>query len=162
MKTPDNTQENADSAPVETSISTESIAPAAPTIPPVRRRNPTRPVLPRQWELHKEEGFKPFYYRLWSFPKEVYKGVAYWKVTVRPSRMVEGLTGLDWEAGCTLGLTAVRTVSLVCSNRRGHPLPVGAATSAAALARLSRHPRGVSFQISRCGWLDNRGTMSHR
>ena len=83
-------------------------------------------------------------------------------VTVRPSRMVEGLNGLDWEAGCTLGLTAVRTVSLVCSNRRGHPLPVGAATSAAALARLSRHPRGVSFQISRCGWLDNRGTMSHR
>ena len=79
MKTPDNMQENAVSAPVETSISTESIAPAAPTIPPVRRRSPTRPVLPRQWELHKEEGFKPFYYRLWSFPKEVYKGVAYWK-----------------------------------------------------------------------------------
>ena len=79
MKTPDNTQENADSAPVETSISTESIAPAAPTIPPVRRRNPTMPVLPRQWMLHEEEGFKPFYYRLWSFPKEVYKGVAYWK-----------------------------------------------------------------------------------
>ena len=79
MKTPDNTQENAVSAPVETSISTESIAPAAPTIPPVRRRNPTRPVLPRQWMLHEEEGFKPFYYRLWSFPKEVYKGVAYWK-----------------------------------------------------------------------------------
>ena len=79
MKTPDNTQENADSAPVETSISTESIAPAAPTIPLVRRRNPTRPVLPRQWMLHEEEGFKPFYYRLWSFPKEVYKGVAYWK-----------------------------------------------------------------------------------
>ena len=45
---------------------------------------------------------------------------------------------------------------------RGHPLPVGAAASAAAWARLSRHPRGVSFQISRCGWLDNRGTMSHR
>ena len=80
MKTPDNTQENADSAPVETSISTESIPPAAPTIPPVRRRNPTRPVLPRQWMLHEEEGFKPFYYRLWSFPKEAYDGVARWKV----------------------------------------------------------------------------------
>ena len=79
MKTPDNMQENADSAPVETSISTDSIAPAAPTIPPVRRRNPTRPVLPRQWMLHEEEGFKPFYYRLWSFPKEAYPGVARWK-----------------------------------------------------------------------------------
>ena len=53
-------------------------------------------------------------------------------VTVRPSRMVEGPNGLDWEAGCTLGLTAVRTVSLVCSNRRGHPVPVGVAASAAA------------------------------
>ena len=79
MKTPDNTQENAVSAPVETSISTDSIAPAAPTIPPVRRKNPTRPVLPRQWMLHEEEGFKPFYYRLWSFPKEAYDGVARWK-----------------------------------------------------------------------------------
>ena len=79
MKTPDNTQENAVSAPVETSISTDSIAPAAPTIPPVRRRNPTRPVLPRQWMLHEEEGFKPFYYRLWSFPKQPYPGVARWK-----------------------------------------------------------------------------------
>ena len=79
MKTPDNTQENAVSAPVETSISTESIAPAAPTIPPVRRKTPTRPVLPRQWMLHEEEGFKLFYYRLWSFPKEAYPGVARWK-----------------------------------------------------------------------------------
>ena len=78
MKTPDNTQENAVSAPVETSISTESIAPAAPTTPPVRRKNPTRTVLPRQWMLHEEEGFKPFYYRLWSFPKEAYPGVARW------------------------------------------------------------------------------------
>jgi hypothetical protein len=78
MKTPENTQENAVSAPVETSISTESIAPAAPTIPPVRRKTPTRPVLPRQWMLHEEEGFKPFYYRLWSFPKEAYPGVARW------------------------------------------------------------------------------------
>lgn len=79
MKNPENTHENAVSAPVETSISNESIAPAAPTIPPVRRRNPTRPVLPRQWMLHEEEGFKPFYYRLWSFPKEAYPGVARWK-----------------------------------------------------------------------------------
>ena len=80
------------------------------------------------------------------------RGVAFRSfVTVRPSRMVEGPNGLDWEARCTLGLTAVRTFSPVCSNRRGHPVPVGAATSAAASARLSRHPRGVSFQISRCG-----------
>lgn len=79
MKTPDNTQENAVSAPVETSISTESIAPAAPTIPSSRRKNPTRTVLPRQWMLHEENGFKPFYYRLWTFPKEAYKGVARWK-----------------------------------------------------------------------------------
>jgi hypothetical protein len=79
MKTPENTQENAVSAPVETSISTESIAPAATTIPPVRRKTPTRPVLPRQWMLHEEDGFKPFYYRLWSFPKEAYPGVARWK-----------------------------------------------------------------------------------
>jgi hypothetical protein len=28
--------------------------------------------------LHEEEGFKPFYYRLWSFPKEAYPGVARW------------------------------------------------------------------------------------
>ena len=74
-----------------------------------------------------------------------------WVIESRPSRMVERPNGLDWEAGCTLGLSAVRTVSLVCSNGRGHPVPVGAATSAAAWARLSRHPRGVSFQISRCG-----------
>ncbi len=79
MKTPENTQENADSVPVETSISTDSIAPAAPTITPARRRNPSRTVLPRQWMLHEEEGFKPFYYRLWSFPKEAYPGVARWK-----------------------------------------------------------------------------------
>ena len=78
MKTPDNTQENAVSAPVETSISTESIAPAAPTIPPVRRRNPTRPVLPRQWEIYREKGFKPFYHRLSAFPKDPYPGVARW------------------------------------------------------------------------------------
>ncbi len=84
MKTPENPHENADSAPVVTSVTsdsnpTESIAPPAPTIPPVRRRNPTRPVLPRQWMLHEEEGFKPYYYRLWSFPKEAYPGVARWK-----------------------------------------------------------------------------------
>ena len=79
MKTPDNTQQNADSAPVETSISTESLAPSAPTIPPVSRRKPTRPVLPRQWDLYDKEGFKPFYYRLWSFPKQPYPGVARWK-----------------------------------------------------------------------------------
>ena len=78
MKTPDNTQENAVSAPVETSISTESIAPAAPTIPPVRRKNPTRPVLPRQWEIYREKGFKPFYHRLSAFPKDPYPGVARW------------------------------------------------------------------------------------
>ena len=72
-------------------------------------------------------------------------------VTVRPSRMVEGPNGIDWEARCALGLTGVRTISLVCSNRRGHPVPVGVAALAAAWARLSRHPRGVSFQISRCG-----------
>ena len=80
MKTPDNTQENAVSAPVETSISTESIAPAAPTIPPVRRKTPTRPVLPRQWMIRRDEGFKPFYYRLSAFPKGPYSGVARWKM----------------------------------------------------------------------------------
>ena len=84
MKTPENTQENAVSATVVTSVTsdsnpTDSIAPAAPTITPARRKNPTRPVLPRQWMLHEEEGFKPFYYRLWSFPKEAYPGVARWK-----------------------------------------------------------------------------------
>ena len=80
------------------------------------------------------------------FPLEIAKNV-----TVRPSRMVEGPNSIDWEARCKLRLSAVRTISLVFSNRRGHPVPVGAATSAAAWARLSRHPRGVSFQISRCG-----------
>jgi hypothetical protein len=84
MKTPENPHENAVSAPVVTSVTsdsnpTESIAPGAPTIPPVRRRKPIRTVLPRQWMLHEEEGFKPFYYRLWSFPKEAYPGVARWK-----------------------------------------------------------------------------------
>ena len=87
MKTPENTHENAVSAPVETTVSTapiqsESSAPTAPKAskaPNNRRRNPTRPVLPRQWMLHEEEGFKPFYYRLWSFPKEAYPGVARWK-----------------------------------------------------------------------------------
>jgi hypothetical protein len=87
MKTPENTQENAVSAPVETtvtndSIQSESSAPTAPTAPKApnnRRKNPTRPVLPRQWMLHEEEGFRPFYYRLWSFPKQPYPGVARWK-----------------------------------------------------------------------------------
>lgn len=80
MKTPDNMQENADSAPVETSISTESIAPAAPTIPPVRRKNPTRLVLPRQWMIRRDQDFRPFYYRLSAFPKDPYPGVARWKM----------------------------------------------------------------------------------
>ena len=34
---------------------------------------------------------------------------------------------------------------------RGPPVPVGSAASASTRAQLSRHPRGVSFQISRCG-----------
>ena len=55
-------------------------------------------------------------------------------VTVRPSRMVEGPNGRDWEAGGTLRLTAVGTVLPVFSNRRGHRVPVGVAASAAAWA----------------------------
>lgn len=78
MKTPENTHENAVSAPVVTSVTSESIAPAAPTIPPVRRRNPAKPVLPRQWEIYREKGFKPFYHRLSAFPKDPYPGVARW------------------------------------------------------------------------------------
>jgi hypothetical protein len=71
-------------------------------------------------------------------------------VTVRRSRLVGGgmaLTGgyedYGWKA------LAGRT-GLPGTKGRGHPVPVGAAASAAAWARLSRHPRGVSFQISRC------------
>ena len=78
MKTPENTQENAVSTVVENPISTTQ---SAPSPKPARkpRKTPTRTVLPRQWMLHQEEGFKPFYYRLWSFPKEAYPGVARWK-----------------------------------------------------------------------------------
>ena len=55
-------------------------------------------------------------------------------VTDRRCLMVEGPNGLDWEAGSTLGITAVRTVSLVFSNGRGHPVPMRAAASAHSAA----------------------------
>ena len=85
MKTPENTHENAVSASDVTSVTNDSIqsessAPTASKAPNSRRKNPTRTVLPRQWMLYEEEGFKPFYYRLWSFPKEAYPGVARWKL----------------------------------------------------------------------------------
>jgi hypothetical protein len=87
MKTPENTHENAVSASDVTSVTNDSIqsessastAPKASKSPENHRRNPTRTVLPRQWMLHEEEGFKPFYYRLSSFPKVPYKGVARWR-----------------------------------------------------------------------------------
>ena len=60
-----------------------------------------------------------------------------------------GPNGLDWEVGRTMRLSAVRTVSLVCSNGRGHLVPVGAAASAAALARLSVSVRRSTLLLER-------------
>ncbi|MEY3535253.1 MAG: hypothetical protein RLZZ582_829 [Verrucomicrobiota bacterium] len=72
-------------------------------------------------------------------------------VTVRRSRLVGG--GMALTGGCEdYGWKALASrTGLPGTKGRGHPVPVGAADSAAAGARLSRHPRGVSFQISRCG-----------
>ena len=72
-------------------------------------------------------------------------------VTVRRSRLVGG--GMALTGGCEdYGWKALAgRTELPGTKGRGHPVPVGAAASAAAWARLSRHPRGVSFHISRCG-----------
>jgi len=57
MKTPENTHENAVLSASEDSTST---AQSAPSPKPARkpRKTSTRPVLPRQWELRREKGFK--------------------------------------------------------------------------------------------------------
>jgi hypothetical protein len=77
MKTPENMHENAVLSASEDSISTGQ---SAPSPKPARkpRKTSTRPVLPRQWELRREKGFKPFYYRISAFPKDPYPGVARW------------------------------------------------------------------------------------
>ncbi len=72
-------------------------------------------------------------------------------VTDRRSRLVGG--GMALTGGCEdYGWKALAgRTELPGTKGRGHPVPVGAAASAFAWARLSRHPRGVSFHISRCG-----------
>ena len=79
------------------------------------------------------------------YPKPAYN------VSVRPSRSVEGRMLLTGMLGGTPGLTGVWTVSPVRRHGCSHPVLLSLAASAAAWARLSRQPRGVSFQISRCG-----------
>ena len=88
----------------------------------------------------------------WGSPPFNYPQVPFASnVTVRRSRLVGG--GMALTGGCEdYGWKALASrTGLPGTKGRGHPVPVGAADSAAAGARLSRHPRGVSFQISRCG-----------
>ncbi len=51
----------------------------AATTPQERPKTVNRRLLPRQWYLHTAKDFKPFYYRLGTFPKDPYPGVARWK-----------------------------------------------------------------------------------
>ena len=88
MKTPDNMQENAVLSASEDSTST---AQSAPSPKPARkpRKTSTRPVLPRQWELRREKGFKPFYYRISAFPKDPYPGVKRWILLGETNQEIE-------------------------------------------------------------------------
>ena len=52
--------------------------PSSPVVPRKRRTRSARTVSPRQWSLHTSKDFKPFYYRLNSFPKQIYKGIQKW------------------------------------------------------------------------------------
>lgn len=78
MKTIENAEQNDQIEQVEPPL--QPIVPDQPSpgAPVERRIRSKKPSLPRQWSLHTSKDFKPFYYRLNSFPKQTYKGIQKW------------------------------------------------------------------------------------
>jgi len=64
--------------PLQPTLPDPAIDPTSPKVRRNRSRNPTRTVVPRQWSLYTSNDFQPFYYRLNSFPKQIYKGIQKW------------------------------------------------------------------------------------
>lgn len=78
MKTSENPEQNDQIQPVEPHPQRSVPDPSSPGVPVERRIRSKKPSLPRQWSLHTSKEFKPFYYRLGSFPKVAYEGVQKW------------------------------------------------------------------------------------
>jgi len=78
MKNIENPEQNDQIQPVEPQLQPTVPDLPSPGVPQKRRKTYNRRSLPRQWSLHTSKDFKPFYYRLGSFPKVAYEGVQKW------------------------------------------------------------------------------------
>jgi hypothetical protein len=78
MKNIENPEQNDQIEPVEPPLQPSVPDQPSPGVPVERRMRSKKPSLPRQWSLHTSKDFKPFYYRLGSFPKVAYEGVQKW------------------------------------------------------------------------------------
>lgn len=78
MKKIENSEQNDQIEPVEPPLQPSVPDQPSPKVPVEPRKTPNRRSLPRQWSLHISKDFKPFYYRLGSFPKVAYEGVQKW------------------------------------------------------------------------------------
>jgi len=78
MKKIENSEQNDQIEPVEPPLQPSVPDQPSPKVPVEPRKTPNRRSLPRQWSLHTSRDFKPFYYRLGSFPKVAYEGVQKW------------------------------------------------------------------------------------
>ena len=78
MKKIENSEQNDQIEPVEPPLQPSVPDQPSPKVPVEPRKTPNRRSLPRQWSLHTSKDFKPFYYRLGSFPKVAYEGVQKW------------------------------------------------------------------------------------
>lgn len=78
MKNIENPEQNDQVQSVEPPLQPSIPDQPSPRVPVEPRKTPNRRSLPRQWSLHTSKDFKPFYYRLGSFPKVAYEGVQKW------------------------------------------------------------------------------------
>jgi len=78
MKKIENSEQNDQIEPVEPPLQPSVPDQPSPKVPVEPRKTPNRRSLPRQWVLSTSKDFKPFYYRLGSFPKVAYEGVQKW------------------------------------------------------------------------------------
>lgn len=78
MKKIENSEQNDQIESVEPPLQPSIPDQPSPRVPVEPRKTPNRRSLPRQWSLHTSKDFKPFYYRMGSFPKVAYEGVQKW------------------------------------------------------------------------------------